>query len=342
MPKGKKVIKQTAKGKDIQQVAGDLVIKTSEDIELIFEEAVGLINKGDARTSQVLLEGLWKRHNDKMTPRQKSNCKRLTGCSFDRQDKPEDAGRCFLEAKDHDPTWEKARAFEAVGYLCLGDPVKAYELAEAVIKDFSQNSIAWSVWVRTARHSLTFQQIRNKLPAHIQDDAEVSMGLAERAAVEGNYNTAEQYMAKVDKSVPSNPRVTEKLGYLLVDRAKVNEHILHQRGPTAQEKNYLEKAEAVLTDALNRWQKEQSKLGAVRVLLRRAWVRKVLLKHDQAKDDIREAYHIAPEDPQTVFWYAVALSEQSLDDAITLLKKIVGSGYAPDVEFLLVPHNICF
>ena len=335
MPKSKKVIKQTAKGKNIQQIAGNLIVKTSEDIEAIFSEAADLINKGEARPAQVLLEGLWKRNSDKMTPRQKSNCRRLIGCSFDRQDKTEEAGRCFLEAKDHDPTWEKARAFEAVGHLCLGNPVKAHELAESVLKDFSQNSLAWSVWVRTAPHSLTFQHIRDKVPAHIHDDAEVSMALAERAAAEGNYDTAEQYVAKVDKSVPSNPRVTEKLGYLLLDRAKVNEHILHQRGPTAEEKNYLEKAETVLSDALNKWQKEQSKPGAMRVLLRRAWVRNVLLKHDQAKDDIREAYHIAPEDPQTVFWYAVAISEQSLDDAIALLKKIVGSGYTPDVEFLL-------
>lgn len=331
----KKVVKQVAKGKNIVQVGGDFVIKTSEDIQAIFDEAADLINRGEARTAQVLLEGLWKRHNDKMTPPQRSKCKRLIGCSFDRQDRLEEAGRSFLEAKDHDPTSEKARAFEALGYVCLGNPAKARELAEGVLADFSQNGLAWSVWVRTAPKGLSFAQVEAKIPEHLRQDPEVAMSLAVRAATEGNFDVAERYIAQVQSSVPGNPRVIEKLGDLMLTRARVGEHLLHQRGPTIEEKGYLNKAEAFFTDALRKWEEEQSRSSIVRVLLRRACAHKSLAKHDEALQDIRTAYETDKESSEAVYWYAMTVSQQSLDQAIDLLKTIVGKGPIPDAEHLL-------
>jgi len=338
MPNGhtnKKVIKQVAKGEKIVQVGGDLVIKTAEDIQSIFDEAAKLINNGEAKAAQILLEGLWKRHNDKMTPPQRSKCKRLIGCSFDRQDRLEEAGRSFLEAKDHDQTSEKARAFEALGYVCLGNPAKARELAKGVLVDFSQNGLAWSVWIRTAPKDLSFAQVEAKVPEHLRQDPEVAMSLAVKAAAEDNFGVAEKYIAQVEKSVPGNPRVIEKFGDLMLARGRIGEHLLHQRGPTSEEKDYLEKAEKLFTDALRKWEEEQSRSSIVRVLLRRACAHKALAKHNEALQDIRTAYETDKENSEAVYWYAVTISQQSLDQAIDLLKTIVGKGPIPDAEHLL-------
>lgn len=306
----------------------------SDDIQVVFEDAANLINNGEAKVAQVVLEGLWKRRNDKMTPRQKSNCKRLLGCSFDRQNKSEEAGRCFLDAKDYDPTWEKARAFESLGNVLLGNPDRAYQLANAVLADFSQNIVAWAVWIQTVP-KMTLVEIEKKVPEHLKKDSEIAMALATRAAVEGCYDEAEKYVAAVEKKVHGNPWIVERLGQLMLVRTRINEHLLRQRSPTSEEINFLKKAEDFFTQALRKWQKENSQAGIVRVRLRRAWIRNSLSERGQAKDDIRAAYEVDENSPEAIFWYALTLSEDDLDGAIELLRTIVGSGLTPDVEFLL-------
>jgi hypothetical protein len=320
---------------DKLDIIGTRIDKISpDDIQSIFEDAANLINNGEAKTAQVILEGLWKRRNDQMTPRQKSNCRRLLGCSFDRQNKFEEAGRCFLDAKDCDPTWEKARAFESLGNLLLGKPERAYQLANAVLADFSQNNVAWAVWIQTVP-KMTFVEIEKKVPKHLRKDSEIAMALATRAAVGGCYEEAEKYVAMVEKKTPDNPWVAERLGQLMLMRARINEHLLRQRGPTKGEVDFLKKAEDFFTQALSKWQRENSQDGIVRVRLRRAWIRKSLSKHGQAKDDIRAAYEIDEDNPEVIFWYALTLSEDDLDGAINLLMTVLGSGQTPDVEFLL-------
>lgn len=305
-----------------------------DDTQVVFEDAANLINKGEPKTAQVILEGLWKRRNDKMTPRQMSNCQKLLGGSFDRQNKFEEAGRCFLNAKNYDPTWEVARAFESLGNILLGNPERAYQLASEVLEEFSQNNVAWAVWIQTVPR-MTLVEIEKKVPEHLQKDSEIAMALATHAAAEGCYEEAEKYVAMVEKKVPDNPWVAEKLGQLMLARARINEHLLHQRGPTKEEIKFLNKAEDFFTQALNKWQRENTQAGIIRVRLRRAWVRNSLNKRGQAKDDIRAAYEVDESNPETIFWYALNLSEDDLDGAIEVLKTVVGSGQTPDVEFLL-------
>jgi tetratricopeptide (TPR) repeat protein len=313
----------------------ELVTQAPADVQAIFEEATDLINSGEAKAAQVVLEHLWKRCNERMAPQEKSNCKRLMGCSFDRQDRPEEAGRSFLEAKDYDPTWEKARAFESLGYLLFGNPTKAYQLAEGVLADFSQNTMAWAVWIRTSPDSTSLAEIEKRVPDHLKTDAEVAMALATRALANGCYEVAEKYAALAEKQVPGNPRVLERLGELMLARARINEHLLRQRRPTNEEMNYLQKARDFFTEALRKWRKENSQSGIVRVLLRLAWVRNSLGEHSRAKDDIRAAHEADESSPDTIFWYALTLSEDDLGGAIELLRSVVGTGPTPDVEFLL-------
>lgn len=325
---------QVAKGQNITQVMGDLVVKGSADIQGYFETAANLINTGESRTGQVLLENLWKLHNDKMTPRQKSNCKRLIGCSYDRQDKSEQAGKYFLEAKDHDPEWEKARAFESLGYSCLGNPSKAHELAEAVLKDFSQNNIAWSVWIRTV-DNLTLDEILQKVPKHLHKDAEVAMALANKAVNEKNFNVAEEYIQQASKEVPGNPRVTEKLACILLGRANVNDIFLYQRKPTQEEISLLEKTVDLFTESIEKFQKESKIYSAANGLIRRATAYKALSKNKEAKDDLEQAYNIAKDDPEIVYWHSIELAQENLDEAIDHLKEIINCSERCDVEFLL-------
>jgi tetratricopeptide (TPR) repeat protein len=329
----KKVIRQTAKGTDIIQSAGDIVIQ-SEDIQAIFEEAVALINKGEARAAQVHLEGLWKRHNDKMTPRQKSNCKRLIGCSLDGQDMPEQAGKFFLEAKDYDPQWEKARAFESLAYLCLGRPSKAHELAEAVLKDFSQNNVAWLVWIQT-ENKFNINEILQKVPSQLHGDVEVAMALAVKALSEKKYDLAEKYLQAALKEVPGNPRIAEKMAYILLGRSNINEIFLYQRKPNQREILFLTKAVELLTEAIDKFQKESKIYSAAYALIKRAAAYKALSKNKAARDDLEQAYKLAKDNPETVYWHSIELAQDNLDEAIDHLKAITNTSEQCDIEFVL-------
>ncbi len=331
----KRVIKQTAKGDGIIQAGRDVIINVAEDVQSVFDDAARLINEGNPQTAQILLETKWKSHNDKMTPRQKSNCTRLLGCSLDRQDKMEEAGKCFLQAKDFDPTWEKARAFEAFGYLCLGNPGKAHALAESVLQEYSQNNVAWSVWIQTAPGEVSFPRIEARVPNHLQKDAGVAMALAVRAASEGDYEMAAKFMARAQDQAPDNPRVTEKLGDLMLQRAGVNDQILRQSSPSDASQSFLQRAEEFYTAAIQKWQKEHSEQGIIRVRLRRAWVRTALLRHEEATADTKVAYEMAPNDPEVAYSFAAFIGGDNLDVAIGALKKVAGKGESPQIEHLL-------
>jgi len=337
MPEGKpnkKIVKQFAKGENIQQIAGDFVVKTAEDIQSIFEEAAELINNGEPRTAQVLLERLWKRHNDKMTKRQKSNCKRLIGCSLNNQDKPEDAGKSFIEARDYDPEWEKARTFEALGHLCLGNRSKAHELAEDALKDFSQNNIAWSVWIRT-EDNLTFNEIIKKVPSHLNKDVEVATALAIKATNEQNYSVAQEYIQYALKELPGHPEISEKLARILLGRANINDIILYQRTPTQEEKSLLEKAVDLFSESADKFLKESKLEHAANVLMRRATAYKALSKNENAKDDLEQAYNMAKDNPGIVYLHSIELAQENLDEAIDHLKEIINTSEKCDVEFVL-------
>jgi len=325
---------QVAKGNNIIQVGRNLIVKSLEDIQAHFDTSANLINNGEPRPAQVLLENLWKLHNDKMTSRQKSNCKRLIGCSFDNQDKSEQAGKCFLEAKDYDPEWEKARAFESLGYLCLGRSSKAHELAEEVLKDFSQNNIAWSVWIRTV-NNLSLDQILTKVPPHLHNDVEVAMALAIISANEKNYTLAEKYLQIASKEVPGNPRIAEKLAHMLLERANIDDIFLYQRHPSQEETIFLEKAVELFTEAINKFQKEAKVYFAANALIKRASAFKALSKNKEARDDLEQAYSLAQDNPEIVYWHSVELGQEDLDEAIIRLKKITNTSERSDVEFLL-------
>jgi len=60
-----------------------------------------------------------------------------------------------------------------------------------------------------------------------------------------------------------------------------------------------------------------------------------LSRNKEAKDDLEQAYNIAKDDPEIVYWHSVELAQENLDEAIDHLKEIINSSERCDVEFLL-------
>jgi len=335
MPEKKRTVKQVAKGKNIQQIAGDLVVKSPEDIEPTFNDASQLINEGDAKAAEVLLERLWKLHNDKMTPRQKSNCWRLLGCSCERQEKAKEAGKHFLKSKGYDPEWEKAKAFEALGYMCLGNVAKAHTLADNVRQEYPQCTLAWSIWIRTTPSSLSFSDVESEVPEHLRDDTEVAVALAVRAATDNRLDVAEDYLAKAEQETPNHPRIAERLGDLMMQRATVNESLYEQREPSKTELSILQRAVECYSASLSKWRKEQAESSIIRVLGKRSWAYAALKQQELAIVDIRSAYEMNPDDLDTAYTYAASIGKEKLDDAIIILEKLVKKDERPGVVHLL-------
>ena len=337
----KRNVKQTAKGEHITQVAGDMIVNLPEDTQSIFDESAELINKGKADAAQVLLERTWKRQSENMTSQQKSNCRRLLGCAFDRQDKMEDAGRCFLEAKELAPAWEKAQVCESLAHFCFGNVSKAHAIAEGVLKEFSQNTLAWSVWIRTAPEDVSFDALQSEVPSHLRNDADVAMALGARAAGEGDFETAEKLVAAAHEQLPESPRVAERLADVMFQRARVNEHLSLKRQPSDSERALLHKAQELYTRSLRKWHEEGSVPAITRIRLRRAWTYAALSESQKAVADAREAYEMAPDDPEVAYSYAAFIGETDLDKGIQALEKVVGKDQKPGVEHLLAQMLLC-
>jgi len=308
----------------------------SASIDAEIENAVHLMEEQKTSEALVLLQRLWSQKNHIMSNRQKYRTKANIGHAYDHLEQQKQAIDCFLEAKQYDPKNEKARAREALAYLYLGNIKRAHELAIALLKDFPEEMIGRTVLLRSSPRELPFEKIEKMVPEHQRQWTDVAMSLGEVAIDRGDYTSAEMYIGQAIKEKPDSPRIKEVLGNLMLRKARIEEQATHDRGPTKEEKEYLTKAEALLSEALKIYKDKKLNEGIVRVLLKRIQVYVGMGNFTDSGKDVSFAYQLDNSNVEVVFCYAGLMSERGdIDTSIDLLSGLLGKGLRPSVECFL-------
>ncbi|MBN2455312.1 MAG: hypothetical protein JXB29_02055 [Sedimentisphaerales bacterium] len=193
-----------------------------------------------------------------------------------------------------------------------------------------------AVYVRSAPKELNIDTIEKMVPEHQREDSEVAMAIGEAAMHRGLYDIAEKYIGKALQKEPNQPQVKEVLGDLLLRRSRIAEQVVNDRGPTKEEKGYLEKAKKLFTEVLNEYQKSNLTASSIRVLLKRANVYIGLNNFGATEEDIVFAYQLQPTNLEVVYRYAsIKLKAENWDGAIDLLDTLIGKGLMCSVELSL-------
>ena len=320
---------------DISQIIGmDLGVTVHLQSEI--ENAAQLLKKHKSPEALVLLERLWEQHSSAMTGNQKYRTRANIGHAYLALEQHEKAAHCFLEAIQYDPQDEKARAREALAYLLLGNPKKAHKLAKALVRDFPQEVLGRAVYVRSAPKEINFNAIEKMVLKHQRDDPEVAMALGEAAMYRGHFEIAEEYIGKALKKESNQPQIKEVLGDLLLQRARISEQAVNDRGPTKEEAKYLKQAGDLFTEALEDCLKLNLTVSIVRTILKRGTVNMGLNDHSAVEEDVLFAYQLAPSNPEVVFHYAsIKVKGEDWDGAIKLLERLIGKGLRCSAELFL-------
>ena len=319
-------------------VDGVLGFEVGVRIELTAEidNAVQMLKKHKYLESIALLDRLWLQHNDVMSPRQKYRIKANMGHAYDGLAKWKDAARYFLDALQYDPEYEAARAREALAYWYLGNSTKAYELAEALLKNFPEEKLARAVLVRSAPKELDFKKVEEMVPDHQRKDIEVAMALGEAAMYKGYYEIAESYIGQALKRASSSPAIKETLGNLMLRRAGFLEQAVYDREPTKEELECLEKACSRFTEALAAYKTQNVMNSRVRVRLKRAATYQGQGNTEALEADITFAHQLDPSNSQAAFSYAqLKADREDYDTAISILESLPTEELSPDHDFLL-------
>ena len=320
---------------DISNIIG-LDLGATVHLQAEIDNAAQLLTDHKALEALVLLERLWDQHSAVMSGNQKYRTRANIGHAYLALEQHEKAAHCFIKAKQYDPENEKARAREALAYLLLGNARKAHKLAEAVLNDFSEEILGRAVYVRSAPKELNFDAVEKMVPEHQREDSEIVMAIGEAAMHRGHFDTAEKYISKGVKKEPNQPQVKEVLGDLLLQRARISEQAVNDRGPTKEEAECLEQAGGLFAEALKNYRQQNLTTSMVRTLLKRATVHMGLNDHRAMEEDVLSAHQLAALDHEVVFRYAsMKAKEDDWDGAIKLLETLIGKGLRCSAELFL-------
>ena len=311
----------------------DLAIEPTVEITAEIDFATSLLKESKPLEAMVVLERIWSQHNDKMTKRQRFRVQANIGHSYQELNDFQAAARQFLKAKQHDPSFERARALEALGNLWLGNKTKAQKLSKEVLDDSPEETIAISVHIRSTPLQIGFDEIKVLVPDHLHADPEIAMALAEAAMVRGLHDVAEEYASKVLNQTKENVSVKEAIGDMLIQRANLVERLGQERTATKEEFECLNKACSLYSDAMNTYQKQ----GLLNCVARLRWKRSEaylgLDEEDKSENDCIIAYELDTDNVEIVFKYAgIKEKHGELDRAIELLESLIGKGYRPLIE----------
>jgi len=314
----------------------DLDLGVTIHLQAEIENSSQLLKAREALKALVLLERLWEQHGNAMTGNQKYRTCGNIGHAYIALGEYEKASHSFLKAKQYDPENERARAREALAYLLLGNPRKANELAKALLKDFPEENLGRAVYVRSTPKEVNFDAIENMVPVHQRDDAEVAMAIGEAAMHRGHYDIAEKYISKALQKEPRHLQVKEVMGDLLLQRARIAEQAVNDRGPTKEEEEYLEKAKELFTEVLKEYRGKNLTSSIIRILLKRANVYMGLNDFSAMEADTALAHKLQPTDPEVVYRYAgIKAKAEDWDSAINLLDGLIGKGLRCSAELML-------
>ncbi len=303
------------------------------DVDSEIDEAFRYVNEGRPDIAIKILSKLKRKYWDRLSPRQRYRVLANLGTAMLANGKPEEAGRFYIQAAKHQPTDEDGRAFEAHGYLLLGDVEKAYELAVSLCLDSPGLSRAHVVRVHAAPRDLGLDEILDSVPLAQRNHPDVALALHDRAAAENRLIDAERILRASDMELL---RLILALGTTLVRQKLDTIPDTFEVRPCESER--LIEAKELFTKVLNEIPENDPENLAFAAYFNRGTCWRYLGDLEKARDDFRCAHRRNPEDERGVISLARSLYPEGvdLDGAISLLDDYFNEHTSAEVEVLLV------
>ena len=287
---------------------------TVTDANAEIDVAAARLKAGEPDIAIHILEEIRKKRWDKLSPRERYRTAANIGHALERKGELAKSAKYYLEAKEHQPLDEKARAMEAIAYYHLGQIERAYELAGDVIRDHPNSTVAIAVRIRSAPPDMPLGALEAIVPAALGGEFDILHALVWKAIASGDTASANRIMDTALKHHPNADEAREQQAIVIVhDEGKAkhaNRHINSGR---------LELAIGTLSAAIT---KHRGQRHEAHLRYTRAEALDILGKTEEAAADFRSACDVDNDNPDLVRRFVLFLKRHDRSDAaIDLLQQ---------------------
>jgi tetratricopeptide (TPR) repeat protein len=303
------------------------------DVEI--EEAKRNLEFHDYQMARLLLQRIRQQHWGQLSDRHKFRLISNLGFAYLGENDHTKAAECLFEARIYRPEDEKSLTNEVLAHFILGHRDQAFDLASRLKDRFSSSTRLASLWVQSAPPTSTRKDLEARLPDYLIYDAEVAVALSIRSLNESDFKNAEVVL----RNIRTGKKEWSTIPWLLA-RAIVGSEVFSTvdgAGSTPSERRgRFEEAEKYFSRAVDLALAEKQPLAVAQFLRERADVRDMLGRQDDSKQDVQEAYRLAPTDEFVVGKVAEQFTKSGdLDSAIDLLRKLPGSSRRAEIQIQL-------
>lgn len=296
------------------------------------DEVKSLLSSGKLDVAIYQLDRLRRHSWDTLSPRSRFRWLTLRADAQLKEGNTAEAASLLLEARPLCPDDETGLANEVVAFELLGERDKAHSAAMAAttLKPFS--STIYACVVRTADDDEKAKTLFDQRPANLKDSPDVWVAMASRCTepVRG-----EETARRATELAPRDPRAWDALGATLLRRElqKVAPESPARQG--VLDPRHLEQAEECFTKVVELSVADARSARAF-ALIRRASVKSLLERDEEAREDIVRAREAAPDDPEVLLAVARMEGERGrYDESIHLLRQVVMRKQDEEASFFL-------
>jgi|GEM_PF-3825895 len=319
----KKIYAQLARIARIERNFADLRVRSEIGGHAEIEIAVSDLKAGRITEARQRLRDLQQRHWDSLSEREKYRVLANLGHCARVEEDFDVAGKLFLEAKGHLPEDENARYFEVVGYSCLGNKEKAFELANALRNDFPNAANANAAYAQTAPDSLSYESVLQSIPAHFRSDLDVLQSLSICALRRDLFDRADEQARAWLRNDADSWRPKRLLADILLQQELNTSKAFTGTTLRGQKPERLKEIISLLTDVLKNVGPNILVAIEGHTRLKRSMAYELLGQHDEASADLEVAYSRSPDDPDIARHYGMNLyAHGSTEKAINILDKV--------------------
>lgn len=300
------------------------------------DEARDYLEKHDYQITKLLLQRIKDRSWDQLNARHKFRVLTNLASVEMAADNLKGAAELYLEAKTHQPDDETARTNEALGYLLLGQREQAFEIVNKLREEFSRSERVLGIFIRSAPDSTSLKSLEEAVPQDLFEKDEVAAALTERALDSGEMQKAEQFARAATAANRRVSRLWPLLGYIILQSEMSQSHEQYGAEVLFCDTARLSEAEEVFGEALRLAKEERSISGTVEALLHRRQTRIALQKEVEAREDLEEAWQIAPQNPRVTETYGASLGfEGKYEEAIDCMRRLPPDALSPHGQMIL-------
>jgi len=300
------------------------------------DNARDLINDRKPSTALVILNDLKKRVWNKADDKVKFRILTNIGASKLSLEDENEACKYFIEAYQCDLDDEKAIANIALAHLLNGNRKEAVNFSKKALIKNPSNQQALSIFIQAATDKQREKYLKDSLKT-IKNIPEVFFALGFVELKKNNYETAVKNLRKALKlDEGKSLEIPTILAGVLIEKNIPLLKKLEMEGLKQKENKEVEEAISLLDKAWSKVENTELVKAKVKWLVNRSFAKRILGRAEEAINDAKKSYELAPENLDALKNYAIISWETGeCDNAYKLLETQKLSDEFPQAIFLM-------